>query len=483
MALEQNKHPNPSDGVDKYFGHRDAAKPDSLQPYRLDTAAAGSKPRRALGDTIEIPSVWKNLETSMPGKESISLASSTKISADTPALKPDAGLTPPVLNDGRSVPTVGRQFTLDELAKIEMPEGMKLTNFKLDSLLPQPALAADKPTTQADAERRTAELAAQSLPAPDQLRTPEQVVKGLPAPDQPAAPEQRADATPKPGKDAKPDEAPLHDASAEATGDTRHRSTGHRHRHYHHEPHEGEHHRDHGEHRHHGRHHRRGGGHGRRRGGGRRRRQRRRHHEHDVPEESEKDPSMKSELPRKGRPDSGKEQDLAPLKPGAETPEKFGRTDREAPAGDGHALERMFQKMGRDIGKLAHKVANFLGTVGDCAKGPRLTFKELGLVLPPLMATEQGKLLEKSGLFEEVPRSQVREGDYGYRHWSPRVIKQHHGVDKGDSFIVSRVDKDGTLHGSNDHHFEVPEDGGRYRGMKFLRPTKAFWDKYGPQES
>ncbi|MFX4790196.1 hypothetical protein ABTB87_23240, partial [Acinetobacter baumannii] len=90
--------------VDKYFGHRDAAKPDSLQPYRLDTAAAGSKPRRALGDTIEIPSVWKNLETSMPGKESISLASSTKISADTPALKPDAGLTPPVLNDGRSVP-------------------------------------------------------------------------------------------------------------------------------------------------------------------------------------------------------------------------------------------------------------------------------------------------------------------------------------------------------------------------------------------
>ena len=133
---------------------------------------------------------------------------------------------------------------------------------------------------------------------------------------------------------------------------------------------------------------------------------------------------------------------------------------------------------GLGMAHLADTVASHLGTVGDCARGPRLTYGHYGLRLPPLVATRQGELLERTGLFEEVPRAQVKPGDYCYRHWSSRVIREHGGVDKGDAFIVSAVGRQGELYGANDHHFVVPGDGGRYRDTKFLRPTAEFFRRY-----
>jgi hypothetical protein len=128
---------------------------------------------------------------------------------------------------------------------------------------------------------------------------------------------------------------------------------------------------------------------------------------------------------------------------------------------------------------VADKVASHIGTVGDCARGPRLTFGHYGLRLPPVVATKQGELIESTGLFQEVSRADVKPGDYCYRHWTSRVIRAHGGVDEGDAFIVSAVGRRGELYGSNDHHFVVPGDGGRYRDTKFLRPTAEFFRRYG----
>jgi hypothetical protein len=132
---------------------------------------------------------------------------------------------------------------------------------------------------------------------------------------------------------------------------------------------------------------------------------------------------------------------------------------------------------GQTIAMLAHRMASKIGTVGDCARGPRQTFDLLGFHLPRAIATTQGRMLEQSGLFREV--SDPRPGDYGYRHWNAQVTRAHGGVDKGDSFIVTGVDRNGRLTGANDHHFVVPPDGGRYRGLKFLRPTEEFFKIYG----
>jgi hypothetical protein len=130
------------------------------------------------------------------------------------------------------------------------------------------------------------------------------------------------------------------------------------------------------------------------------------------------------------------------------------------------------------IASLAVKNADRIRTIGNCALGPRLTFKALGLDLPEVYATEQGAILQNSPLFKVVSREDVQPGDYGYRHWSNSVKKAHHGVDKGDSFIVANVERNGTLIGANDHHFVVPGDGGRYRDTTFLRPTAAFYARY-----
>jgi hypothetical protein len=68
----------------------------------------------------------------------------------------------------------------------------------------------------------------------------------------------------------------------------------------------------------------------------------------------------------------------------------------------------------------------------------------------------------------------VRPGDYAYRHWSPHVVRQHGGVDKGDAFIVAQVGINGELYGANDHTFIAEEDGDRYTDTKFFRPNEEF---------
>lgn len=154
------------------------------------------------------------------------------------------------------------------------------------------------------------------------------------------------------------------------------------------------------------------------------------------------------------------------------------RSDRSQETPESSGLGKAFSDVGHFMANLAHKVASGIGTVGDCAKGPRLTFKALGLELPPMIATEQGKWVEKSGLFDRVSRDDVRPGDYGVRDWNHRLA-QAKGINKGDSFIVHGVGRDGQLYGSNDHHFAVPEDGGRYINTKFFRPNAKFWELYG----
>ncbi len=153
--------------------------------------------------------------------------------------------------------------------------------------------------------------------------------------------------------------------------------------------------------------------------------------------------------------------------------------DKTAHEGDGGRLARALKKFGQDIADTAIDIARSLGTKGNCAKGPRLTFGEFGFKLPPAIATRQGRMIEQSGLFHEVSREEARPGDYGVRDWNSRVAKRH-GVNKGDSFIVTNVSANGALRGANDHTFNVPEDGGRYRNLKFYRPTPEFFRKYGP---
>ncbi len=166
----------------------------------------------------------------------------------------------------------------------------------------------------------------------------------------------------------------------------------------------------------------------------------------------------------------GKTRDVKPAQDG---------DDKTAQEGDGGRLAKALKKFGQDIADTAIEVARSLGTKGNCAKGPRLTFGEYGFKLPPAIATRQGRMIEQSGLFEEVSREDARPGDYGVRDWNSRVARRH-GVNKGDSFIVTNVSANGSLRGANDHTFNVPEDGGRYRNLKFYRPTVEFFKKYGP---
>lgn len=151
------------------------------------------------------------------------------------------------------------------------------------------------------------------------------------------------------------------------------------------------------------------------------------------------------------------------------------RTDHSQ---DQPLIPKLASDVGHFIANVAHQVASKLGTVGDCAKGPRKTFEALGWNLPPMVATEQGRTVESSGLFDRVNPADVRPGDYGYRHWNAHVTAKH-GIDKGDSFIVHAVGRNGQIYGSNDHHFAVPPDGGRYRDLKFFRPNAKFFELYG----
>jgi hypothetical protein len=132
----------------------------------------------------------------------------------------------------------------------------------------------------------------------------------------------------------------------------------------------------------------------------------------------------------------------------------------------------------RKLAQIALSVAHRLGTVGDCAHGPRLTLDKFGYHLPPAVATEQGRMIRDSGLFDLVPASQIRPGDYGVRNWSRSIVRQH-GSDKGDSFIVTGIARNGAVLAANDHTFVVPADGGRYTNLQYYRPNQEFIRRYG----
>ena len=122
--------------------------------------------------------------------------------------------------------------------------------------------------------------------------------------------------------------------------------------------------------------------------------------------------------------------------------------------------------------------ADHIGTVGDCARGPRQTMAKFGIKLDPQSAVSQGQLLEGSGFFDKVKESDVQPGDYGYRHWSD-ATKRRRGVgDLGDSFIVTDCNRGGML-AANDHKFHVPPGGGYYaKEITFLRPNAKFYAAY-----
>ncbi|MBU6452398.1 MAG: hypothetical protein KGS72_11505 [Cyanobacteria bacterium REEB67] len=136
--------------------------------------------------------------------------------------------------------------------------------------------------------------------------------------------------------------------------------------------------------------------------------------------------------------------------------------------GDPHLAKALKQEA-------AHQ-ARHIGTVGDCARGPRQTLETFGIKLKPLSAVLQGQLLEKSGFFDVIhDPSQVKEGDYGYRHWSAHTIKRRGVGDLGDSFILTNCSNKGWQ-AANDHMFQVPAAGGYYaKGITFLRPNAKFY--------
>lgn len=141
-------------------------------------------------------------------------------------------------------------------------------------------------------------------------------------------------------------------------------------------------------------------------------------------------------------------------------------------------IEWSTKENGMVLAKAALDMSRHIGTVGDCARGPRQTLDQFGFHLKPMIATEQGKVIQASGLFREVSRAEARPGDYFVRDWNQRVIAQHGGVNKGDSgFIYAK--NGNSLMAANDHNQVFPEDGGRYRNTKFLRPTAEFWARYG----
>ncbi|MFA6210464.1 MAG: hypothetical protein WCT03_23915 [Candidatus Obscuribacterales bacterium] len=188
--------------------------------------------------------------------------------------------------------------------------------------------------------------------------------------------------------------------------------------------------------------------------------------------------SQRAEVPERRERDNSEDQRRPKERQRAGRDKPADETSEHANEGDGGKLAKAMKKFGHDLADAAIRIAERLGTIGDCAKGPRLTFKGIGFELPPAIATVQGRMLKESGLFHEVPRDEVRPGDYGVRDWNHRVAKRH-GVNKGDSFIVTAVSADGALRGANDHTFNVPEDGGRYRNLRFMRPTPEFYRRYG----
>jgi hypothetical protein len=148
-----------------------------------------------------------------------------------------------------------------------------------------------------------------------------------------------------------------------------------------------------------------------------------------------------------------------------------GRTPEPTPVADGGHLANALK------GEAAQQ-ARHIDTVGDCARGPRQTLAHFGLVLRPMSAVNQGRVLENSGMFDRVDPKDVKPGDYGYRHWSKATINRRGLGDLGDSFIVTNCTRNGWQ-AANDHMFTVPPGGGYYApGITFLRPNAKFYAAY-----
>jgi len=163
---------------------------------------------------------------------------------------------------------------------------------------------------------------------------------------------------------------------------------------------------------------------------------------------------------------------------------EIGKGIGDAARDIGNGLESISRAVGDKMARLADEVAKNLHAealeahrldprrkvTGDCAHGPRLVFDKMGYHLPQMMATEQGRHVRESGLFDEV--WDVRPGDYGVRNWSKHVIAQNGGRNPGDSFIVDSVHK-GVIHQANDH-FQNIDTRGRYADVHFYRPNARF---------
>lgn len=159
-----------------------------------------------------------------------------------------------------------------------------------------------------------------------------------------------------------------------------------------------------------------------------------------------------------------------PTRPADWRDSRQDNTDR-MPIEDGGHLVNAIR---REAAHQAHRI----GTVGDCARGPRQTLEHFGIKIAPMSAVRQGQMLEQSGLFDKVTSGEVQPGDYGYRHWSARTIR-HRGLgDLGDSFIVTDCNRQ-SWQAANDHMFVVPPAGGYYApGITFLRPNAKFYAAY-----
>ncbi len=476
--------------------HHVAAPPehDPLQAYRLERSSlAQSKPTTE--KYLDVNDLWKpsiDAPLNFSGKQTALDApqKSILIKPEDMAMRANDSAGAPV--DGAAKPQVAGVGT-DLPSKIHtVAANENLWNIALDSLK---AKGEKDPSGPEIWKSVQSIIAANKTEHPELVKNPDAVAEGtklnMPGDEKAAQATAPGEASQEASREASlaSSKSPLE--SADAPADTppgapeegSHRAARVHHR-RHHAPEGGtEHHGGHDRAPEHGRHHGRRHGLGGRGGGSKRGHRRRKGHDvthsrskRREDSETEGPDTEKTKAAREIRPDE-RDNPADMSRPGLRL-DKNGNVV-EKPDEHDNPFSHAFKELGKGLGDLAHHMAGLIHTVGDCAKGPRLTFQKLGYVLPPMVATEQGRALERSGLFEEVPRSEARAGDYAYRHWNSKVIRQHHGVDKGDAFIVSGVGKGGELYGSNDHRFVVPEDGGRYRDTKFLRPTEKFWELYG----
>jgi hypothetical protein len=113
--------------------------------------------------------------------------------------------------------------------------------------------------------------------------------------------------------------------------------------------------------------------------------------------------------------------------------------------------------------------------LGECSKVPRKVLNALGIPIGGMSGVNQGKTLEDCGLFERIPASEARAGDFGYRHWA------HRAGDLGDSFVVTGREGGNVVavNGAQRNEFIVSNNGGYYTDAIYLRPTAEFFRRYG----